>query len=159
MALRVRKTDICSTRHGMRYFAPIRMPGGQRGAALVIALIVMTMVSMLTIGSLEMLTLNVQIANNHIHDLQALYIADAGVEDAIDRLRDNPGWSTGLTDEEFPAGSGNTYTVTIDNSGSPAIVITSTGMVADFQRSIEVQVEVAGSSAPYSIRTTYWKEI
>jgi Tfp pilus assembly protein PilX len=131
---------------------------GQHGAALVIALIVMTMLSMLAIGSLEMLTLNIQIASNHMHDLQALYIADAGMEDAIMELRSDSSWDTGFTDKEFPVGSGNTYTVTIDNSDSPSIVITSTGIVSDFQRSLEAQVEITGASAPYTVEMAYWKE-
>lgn len=129
------------------------------GAALVIALIIMSMLSLLTVSSLEMLTLNVQIANNHIHDLQALYIADAGIEDAIDRLRDDPSWDAGLSGVEFPVSSGNTYTVTIDNSGYPSVVITSSGIVSNFQRSLEAQVEITGSSSPYSVTVAYWKEM
>ena len=145
-----------------RYLAPrVRQIDlqGESGVALVVALIVMTMRSLLTISSLEMLTLNVQITNNHIYDLQAMCIADAGLEDAIDRLRDDPNWDMGLTDVEFPAGSGNTYTVSIDNSGYPFMVITSTGTVSNFQRSLEIQIRVTGSSPPYSIRTIYWKNI
>jgi Tfp pilus assembly protein PilX len=138
--------------------APRIDPSSPRGAALVMALIVMSMLSLLTVCSLEMLTLNVQIGNNHAHDLQALYIADAGVEDAIDRLRDNPSWDAGLSDIEFPAGSGNTYTVTIDNAEYPLVVITSVGIVSNFQRSLEARVKVTGSSSPYSVAITYWKE-
>ena len=130
-----------------------------RGATLIIALIVMGVLSILTIGSLQMLTANIQISNNHIKDMQALYIADAGIEDAIDRLRDDPNWDAGLTDVEFPPGSGNTYTVTIDNSGYPSVIITSTGKVSDFQRTLEAQIDISGSSAPYSVTTVYWKEL
>lgn len=129
-----------------------------RGAALVVALIVMSMLSLFVISSLEMLITNVQINSNHVHDLQALYIADAGIEDAIDRLSDDPTWDAGVS-EVFPSGSGNTYTVVVDNSGYPSIVITSTGNVPNFERSIEAQVEISGASAPYSVTTTYWKEI
>ena len=132
---------------------------GQSGAALVVALIVMSMLALLTVSSLDMLTINVQIAGNHAHELQALYIADAGIEDAIDRLRDDPNWNTGLQNVELPAGSGNSYTVVIDNSGYPSVIITSTGTAANFQRSLEAEVKITGSSAPYSITITYWKEI
>ncbi len=131
----------------------------QRGAALVVALIVMAVLALLTMSSLDMLTVNVQISGNHERELKASYIADAGIEDAIDRLRDDPNWNAGLTNVEFPTGSGNTYTVTIDNSGYPLIVITSTGTVPNFQRSLEVQVKITGSSSPYKATTIYWKEI
>ena len=53
---------------------------GSSGAALVIALIVMAMLSLLTVSTFDMLTINVQIAGNHAKELQASYIADAGVE-------------------------------------------------------------------------------
>ena len=123
-----------------------------------VALIVMAVLALLTISSLDMLTLNVQLAGNHERELKASYTADAGVEDAIDRLRDDSGWDAGLTDVEFPAGSGNTYTVTIDNSKSRLIVITSTGTVPNLQRSLEVQVKITGSSSPYLATVMYWKE-
>lgn len=122
-----------------------------------LALIVMSVLSLLAISSFELLTASIQIIANHRHDLQAMYIADAGIEDAIDHLRDDPGWSAGL-DVEFPTGSGNTYTVSIDNSGYPIIVITSTGTIQNFQRTLEAEVEVIGSSSPYSVVMTYWKE-
>jgi len=124
----------------------------------VVALIVMAVLALLTISSLDMLTLNVQLAGNHERELKASYIADAGVEDAIDRLRDDSGWDAGLTDVEFPAGSGNTYTVTIDNSKSRLIIIASTGTVPNLQRSVEVQVKITGSSSPYLATIMYWKE-
>ncbi len=132
---------------------------GQSGVALVVALMVMAVLALLTISSLDMLTVNVQLSGNHERELKASYIADAGVEDAIDRLRDDPNWNAGLTNVEFPTDSGNTYTVTIDNSGYPSIIITSTGTVPNFQRSLEVQVKVTGPSSPYLVTTMYWKEI
>ncbi len=132
---------------------------GQSGAALVVALIVMSLLALLTINSLDMLTINVQIAGNHAHELQASYIADAGIEDAIDRLRDDPNWDAGLQNVELPAGSGNSYTVEIDNSEYPSIIITSTGTAANFQRSLEAEVKITGASAPYSVIISYWKEI
>ena len=137
-------------------------PKEQRGAALIIALIVMTMLSMLTISSLEMLTISVQISGNHVHDLQALYIADAGVEHAISMLRTNPTVPSGIYGPvEFPVSSGNTYTMTIANSylSDGTANITSTGTVSNFQRALVVMVEITGSSSPYSVGTTYWKEI
>ena len=128
------------------------------GAALVVALIVMALLAMLTMGTLDMLTTNVQIASNHAHEFKASYIADAGVEDVIDRLRDDPTWDTGLLDVEFPAGSGNTYTVSVDNSDYPSIIIAATGTAANFQRFLEVKVRISGASPPYSVAVNYWKE-
>ncbi len=131
----------------------------QQGAALVVALMVMTLLALLTIGTVAMLTTNVQIADNHARELKASYIADAGVEDVIDRLRDDPTWDAGLLNVELPAGSGDTYTVNVDNSAYPSIIIAATGTAASFQRSLEVEVEISGASPPYSVAITYWKGI
>ena len=130
----------------------------QQGAALVVALIVMALLAMLTMGILDMLTTNVQIADNHARELKASYIADAGVEDVIDRLRDDPTWDAGLLDVELPTGSGNTYTVNVDNSAYPSIIIAAIGTANNFQRSLEVEIKISGTSPPYSVAVSYWKE-
>jgi Tfp pilus assembly protein PilX len=124
----------------------------QQGVALIIALIVMTTLSVLVIASLEMLTTNVQISTNHTHELQALYVAEAGVEDAISELRADSGWNAGFTDKEFPTGTGNSYTVSV--TGTSPKVIRSTGTVGDFQKTLQVQVAVNSTS----VRIESWEE-
>jgi len=131
----------------------------ERGAALVLALIVMTGLSLLLMSSLEILTTSIQIAGNHIHDIQAMYIADAGVEDAIKELRANPNWNAGFTNKSFGAGS---YTVTVTNT-NPIVDVQSTGTVSNFSRTIQAEIQLdgdPGSSPPYySIVINYWREV
>jgi Tfp pilus assembly protein PilX len=131
----------------------------EQGSALILTLLILMVMSILIISALELLSTDLQIIDNHLRDIQATYIADAGIEDAIYELTQNFNWSTGFTDKEFPSGSGSIYTVTVENN-YPLVTITSTSTVSGIQRTIEAQVEVYGStSPPYSVKVIYWKEL
>lgn len=135
----------------------------QKGALLLLTAFIILLMSILVIGYLEVATTETEIMRNHKLSTRALYIAEAGIEDAIYTLRQagNHHWTTGFTDKIFPTGSTSSYTVTIDNSSYPSIVIISTGTVSStYQRQIEVEITISGppTSAPYPITITYWKE-
>lgn len=111
----------------------------------------------LTIGLLNLTAIDANLAKNYMYSLKAYYIAEAGVADAIGRIR-----LTGLTPDTwqstFPATTTDTYNVDIAG-GSPA-TIKSTGKVtkANFSRTLEVLVNVTGAAAPYDVSITQWKE-
>lgn len=129
----------------------------ERGAVLIIALMVASALSLLIISTLEMVTSGTYIANNHKKYLQSLYIADAGVEDSIKHLRANPSWSAGFSNKSFESGI---YTVSINNSSYPLITITSTGTVNNNSVTIESQVEIIDTGlSEYLVKVIYWKEI
>jgi Tfp pilus assembly protein PilX len=136
----------------------------ERGVALLLTLMLMVVFSLLSVSLFEMLKASTQISGNHRFDLKATYIADAGVEDAINRLRINPD----LGNSTFTGTlAGSTYSVTItDGSPSNAAIydekdIESTGTVNDFSRTINTHVwivQVFGTNPPiYIVMTTYWK--
>ena len=140
----------------------------ERGAALLLTMILMLVLSLLTVSLYEMLQASTQITGNHKLELRATYIADAGVEDAINRLRNTPTWAGTIPSEEFPAGSGNTYVVDVDNSpselGTPVLreaTITSTGTLSGFQRALSVHVHVLEIGVPgsgdYAVSTESWQ--
>lgn len=141
----------------------------ERGAALLLTMMLMLVLSLLTVSLYEMLQASTQITGNHKLELKASYIADAGVEDAIDRLRDAPGL-TGDFSVEFPAGSGNTYAVEVVRNvdvsglGSPVIrevVITSTGTSSGFSRKLQVHLHILewddSGSTEYAVSTESWQ--
>jgi Tfp pilus assembly protein PilX len=132
----------------------------EKGSALILTLLILMVMSILIVGGLELLTTDLRITDNHLHDIQATYIADAGIEDAIYQLSQDASWSTGFTDQEFPSGSGNLYTVTVLDNSYPLVTIKSTSTVSGVQCNIEAQVEIYGApNPPYSIRIIYWKEL
>ena len=76
-------------------------------------------------------TTHTRCVHNHIQGMTALYIAQAGVHDAINELLQDPTWRTGFANKTFPAGLGHKYTVSVADGDPGEIVITSTGQTAE----------------------------
>ena len=137
----------------------------ESGAALVIAMILMLALVVFTLSAFELLTASVQISGNHKNDSQALYVADAGIEDAIYQLRLDRNWNTGFTDKDF---SGNSYTVSVtpvitDGLGNQVVVdVESAGTAGNFTRAIIARIKIVGTpefpELVYSVAMLSWKE-
>ena len=84
----------------------------QRGAAMLLSIMLMVVLSLLTITLFELLTASTQITGNHRLEIRTLYIADAGVEAAINVLRDAPDESDDIPETVFGDG---TYTVLVED--------------------------------------------
>ncbi len=110
----------------------MRKESRQRGAALVIALLVVLVLSLLVIGLIATTTTETNISSNQVRDTQALTVAEAGVEEVINRMlvdpsEDqyigdpddplNPDWCTVVTLEE-PSGGGDTTWVATVQQGT-----------------------------------------
>jgi len=155
--------NLCSVviyRHNFRYndlglYMARRFSKNEGGVALILALIVMTMLSLLVISSLELLTTNIRITGNHIHDIQALYVADAGIENAIKQIRDNPTSPPETVSGTVTDSSENSYSYSASITGIDPIVITSTGTVKNLQRRIRAEVRLVGLP-PTSVIVTSW---
>jgi hypothetical protein len=110
------------------------------------------------VGLLYLTAIDLNLLKNHMCSLRAYYITEAGVADAIDKIRTD---SLTVTEWEcfFPAASQDKYNVVV-TSGSPT-VINCTGLAAtsNFNRALEVEINVTGGSPPYSIQVQQWKEI
>jgi len=129
----------------------------KKGVALLLALFTLVFVSMMVIAFLDVTTSDLQITSNHLKRTQALYLADAGVEYAVYRLRNSKRPNLPASPTELPSGSGNTYLVTYDyNSGK---IISSGALASGEAVSLEVKVSVTGSTKPFKVQTLYWKEL
>ena len=141
----------------------------ESGAALLLVMILMVVFSLLTLAMFDLLKTSTQISGNHKRDLRTIYIADAGVEHAIDLLRDDP---TLADDFDYPIASTSfadgTYEVTIKDAGVPLSPtfyrqkdIISTGTLLGLSRTIEVHAKIieVGSATPsiYVVATISWK--
>lgn len=130
-----------------------------RGFVLVLVLFTVLILATLIIGLLNLTAIDADLTKNHIYSLQAYYIAEAGIADAISELREN-GPNADSYQENFPQGTSSEYSVVMTDS-SP-VVITSTGIVteANFRRTLEVRVDVTGGGmmAPYDTSIVQWKE-
>ena len=112
-------------------------PNPRRGAILLVILFLMALTAPLLCTAFEGQAMGLRCVHNDISARNALYIAEAGVNDAIAQILLDPSWRTGFSNKEFPAGSGHTYTVTVQDTTDNKIRITSTSQTADgFSRTI-----------------------
>ncbi|MFH1362005.1 MAG: hypothetical protein ABIH69_05065 [bacterium] len=133
---------------------PARQTKNRRGAALLLTVFLIAIGAILIIGFLELSLADLQIVRNHQYSTRALYIAEAGIEDAIYELAQNANWNAGFAAKAY---AGETYTVVVTEIDAKINVLNSTSTVDGvFQRQIEVQVATSGSSPPV---IDYWKEI
>jgi hypothetical protein len=95
-------------------------------------------------GHLHVNTEEIQLMQNHIHGVEALAVAEAGLHDALAHLRLDAGWSQGFVDKPFRGGS---YSVTVRGSTIASAATTARGFVAR----IEADVTVASHGPPYII--------
>jgi Tfp pilus assembly protein PilX len=78
----------------------------ESGAVLVLALLVLVVLTTLAVALLSIGASEPQISRNHADMLRARYLAEAGVEHALDMLAQNPGsWDLYLTSATCSAGA------------------------------------------------------
>jgi len=102
----------------------------RRASALLLILFLMALTTPLLCLLFDTHTTHVRCVHNDIELRTALYVAEAGVEDAMSELLLDPAWRKGFTDKEFPVGLGHTYTVTLADAEENQILVTSTAQTA-----------------------------
>ena len=121
----------------------------KNGTVLLMTIFVISLMSAVVIGMLQMITEEIQVMRNQICSTIAIEIAEAGLNDALSELRDDSSWDSGFTDKTFEDGS---YTATISGS-LPNLTIESTGTSAQgFVAIVEAEITVGSSGPPYVIR-------
>jgi len=94
-----------------------------------LVIIVISVMSISILGYLQSLTSYVQTGAFYQKTQKALYISEAGIEDGLFELKEDQTWTSGISNKEFPLGSGNHYSVTVTNN-YPVISLVSTGTEA-----------------------------
>jgi Tfp pilus assembly protein PilX len=132
------------------------VPKNKKAVALVLAIFILVFISILVVALLNLLTSDLVITANHLGRLNALYIAEAGVEDAISQLRINRNWTASNQTWTFPSGSSSSYTVTYGTTR----IIQSTGQVDNnkFTATIQARVTIKGTVSPYTVRIVSFQE-
>ena len=116
-----------------------------RGAALLVTIFAMLIVSGLVIIVLDIATLEMAITRNTLSGSKALYLAEAGVQHAIAKLRADRTWRTGFPSPgvEFPPGSGSRYVVTVVDGAVGEAIVTSTATVGGLSKELRATIAVA----------------
>ena len=129
----------------------------QVGVVLIATLFTALLMAVFIIGFIGVTTVDLSVSTNHAETLQAYYIAEAGVADAIAQMRES-GTVTNPGSQTFPSGSSDQYSISYD-SDTKVITSMGTSQPLGFTRALEVSVLVSGSSAPYTVYIQEWKEV
>lgn len=118
------------------------------GTVLVMSVFIVALLSAVVIGMLQMITEEIQLMRNQIYSVQAVAVAEAGLNDAFAEIRADSNWATGFTDKTFDGGS---YTVAVTGS-LPNLTIESTGTTAQgFVARVAADATI-GTGSPHIIR-------
>ncbi|HDZ61587.1 MAG TPA: hypothetical protein ENH40_00375 [Nitrospirae bacterium] len=127
-----------------------------RGIVLLITVLLIVFIAVGMVAFLDIATIDFQLLQNNRYSEEALYIAQAGIEDVIARLRNNINYQTVGTVVPF---SGHQYLITCPQPNPPKIITSTATLSNGYKREIETSVQVFGTSAPYKVIINYWKEI
>lgn len=141
------------------------MKNDQKGIALVLALFSLVFVSLLVVVFVDTVTIDQQITTNQINDMQASFLADAGTEYALYKLKDDVTYDTdGDGDGDVYPDDADDYDTDTLQTGSYKVgipvgaalpkTVVSTGTAGVFNRSI--QVIIGGVS---SAKINNWREL
>ena len=114
------------------------------GAALLLAIFVLTVVTSLVVATVDSQTLRYAALRNTRDWERARYLAESGLNHALSELEQNIDWRTGISTVEFPIGSGQTYEASVDAGSSGTVVVTATGHSGGFSRVLTATVKQGG---------------
>jgi len=108
------------------------------------AIFVMTITTMLVLMICDTQTIQYAALRNTIDYDRARYLAEAGVQHALVLLESDIDWRGTVPNTEYPAKSGEYYTVTVATGAGATVSISSTGIARDFSRTLSVIVKQGG---------------
>ncbi len=116
-----------------------------RGAALLVCIFAMLIVSSIVVLALDVATTEMSITRNTLDLSKALYVADAGIQHALAMLRADRTWRSGFPSPgvEFPPASGSGYVVTVADGAGEEVIVTSTGTVGGLSKTVRATITVA----------------
>ena len=116
----------------------------EAGSVLLVVVVIVALLAATVMGHLQVNAEEIQLVQNHVHGAEALAVAEAGLNDALAGLREDPGWNAGFADKRFANGS---YTVIVAGP-----TVTSVGTTSDgFTARIEVQTTRSLDGPPYVV--------
>lgn len=124
---------------------PVRRaaPRQRRGAALLLCLFLLFMVSSLVLNVLDTEMLQLAATRNTIEYEKALYLANAGVHHACSELMQDTSWRGTVQDGTLPPTSpAEGYSATATDDGSGNVTVVATGYAGAGKRTVEATVSL-----------------
>jgi Tfp pilus assembly protein PilX len=109
-------------------------PRQRRGAALLMCLSIIFIVTLLVVHVYDTITIELTSVHNNIDYERALYLANAGVHAVAAQLEQDPSWRGTLTDGAYPGD--DTYSATAVSAANGTAVVTSKGVSHAVTRTI-----------------------
>ncbi len=103
------------------------------GSVLLVVVLLVALLAAVIMGHLQVNTEEIQLMQNHVGGAEATAMAEAGLNDALAQLRQDPDWNAGYTDRPFGGGS---YTVVVEGSTVTSMALTSRGFAAKIQAEV-----------------------
>lgn len=106
----------------------------RRGAALMICMFILFIVTLLVVNMLDTITLELSSVRNNIDYERALYLANAGVHAAAAELEANPTWRGVVVDGAYPGD--DTYQATAVSGAAGTAIVTARGVSGSVTRTV-----------------------
>jgi type II secretory pathway component PulK len=117
---------------------PNRQHQARRGVSLLLCIFVMAMTTVVVVGMYQTLASEFAAIHNTTDYERALYLAGAGVHEALAELEEDSRWLGTISSTELPAGSGFTYSATTADGGTDTVIVTGTGTSGAYTRNLQV---------------------
>ncbi len=111
-----------------------------KGSVIILVVFATAFLAVLVAGMLQLNTEELQVMQNHVNATKAVYVAKAGLNDAMYELRNDSGWDAGFANKNFGEGS---YTVTVSGSAGSLTVVTDAVMSTGYNASLSADVTVS----------------
>lgn len=125
----------------------------EKGQVLIVGLFAMLFVFLLITAIADLITVDMEIINNQMCNMQTTYIAEAGIEKAIYRLTQDSNY-TGNFSDSFAEGN---YLVSVQGTPEEK-TITCTGTLGNWTHTLRAKAEVKGTVTPYTVTLLSYKE-
>jgi Tfp pilus assembly protein PilX len=119
---------------------PRRRLRARRGAALMICMFIIFIVTLLVVNILDTLTLELASVRNNNNYERALYLANAGVHAVAAQLETDATWRGTITDGAYPAD--DTYQAIAVNGSIGQCVVTARGVAGEVTRTVVATFEL-----------------
>lgn len=111
------------------------------GAALLLCLFVMFLVTVMVVNVLDTVTLHLSAVRNTTDYERALYLANAGVHHVVVMLESDNTWRGTVSEGSYP--DNDSYTATaVDGSDAYTAVVTASGAAGEIQRTVTALIEL-----------------
>jgi Tfp pilus assembly protein PilX len=111
-----------------------------RGAALLVCLFIIFVVTVLVVNILDVETLELAALRNSLDYERALQLANAGVHHAAAELENLSTWRGTVSEGAYPAS--NTYTATAIDGANNTVVVTAKGAFGSVIRTVTATIEL-----------------